>query len=343
MDAEKEAARLKERYGRNRTATTDAPFVSRRFLLPGVEDPSIWGVRCKPGKEKEIVFALTKRMEEWGRSANPLPIISAFERASIQGYVYVEARKQADVHTALEGISNVFPRTKLALVPIKEMPDLLRVAPTKPLVTGSYVRIKKGKYAGDLGQVDDSEPNANTASVRLVPRLDYNLADDRAPMIDGSIGGSDKKRKRDGASGLNKVATRPPQRLFNDADAKKKDAKHLEPISTFDKKQWRYHGDNYINGFLLKDFKLNQLITEHVDPKLEEVTMFTSEGADGTEALDLGALQATIKNAAVTESYQPGDVVEVYEGEQQGVAGKVSTVRADIASITITEAIYKAR
>ena len=303
----------------------DVEVVPKRLLLPSVDDPSIWSVKCKPGKEKEAVFAVTKRIEEWARTKTPVPIISTFERGHISGYIYVESRKQADVYTSLDGISIVYPRSKITLVPIKEMPDLLRVIPTKPLVNGSYVRIKKGKYQGDLAQVDDSEPNGNTASVRLVPRLDYGLNEE-----------NDKKRNHDRAFGPNKVV-RPPQRLFSEAEAKKKESRYLESLSTFDKKQWRYRNENFINGFLIKDFKLNQLQIDNVDPKLEEVTMFASGAADGTENLDLAALQATLKNKASSESYQPGDAVEVYEGEQQGVVGKVLSVRADIASIRITE------
>jgi transcription elongation factor SPT5 len=338
MDAEKQAEILKERYGRSRTTAADVAHVPKRMLLPGVDDPSIWGVKCKERKEKEAVFAVTRRIEELARSKTSCPIISAFERASMPGYLYVEARRQADVFAALDGISNVFPRTKIILVPIKEMPDLLRVIKSKALEVGSYVRIKRGKYAGDLAQVDDFEPNSLTASLRIVPRLDYGLNEDtKAPMVDGNIKGTDKKRARAAAFGLNKVATRPPQRLFSEIEAKRKEAKYLESIKAFDKKQWRYKNQHFVNGFLVQDFKLNHLQTENVDPKLEEVTMFTSGAADGTENLDLAALAASIKNTSTTESYLPGDMVEVYEGEQQGVLGKAIMIHEDIVTVRVTE------
>ena len=40
MDAEKQAQLLKERYGRNRMAESDALVVPKRLLLPSVDDPS---------------------------------------------------------------------------------------------------------------------------------------------------------------------------------------------------------------------------------------------------------------------------------------------------------------
>ncbi|KAL9099446.1 MAG: hypothetical protein Q9163_005058 [Psora crenata] len=339
LDAEEQAALLREKYGRRTATTSNAAIVPRRLLLPSVDDPSIWGVKCKPGKEREIVFAITKRLEERAGTKNPMPIISAFERGgSMIGYVYIEALRQADVLSALDGIMNVYPRTKIVLVPIKEMPDLLRVTKSEQLNPGGYVRLKRGKYAGDLAQIDEVETNGLEASLRIVPRLEYGQNEDNnAPMVDGNIRGETQKRKRAGAMGLNNAAVRPPPRLFSEVEAKKKHSKYLQQMSTFDKKHWQYLGDTYINGFLVKDVKIQHLITENVNPTLEEVTRFTAGAEDGTENLDLSALAATLKKGTANEDYLPGDVVEVYEGEQSGVVGKAVAVRGDIVTVSVTD------
>lgn len=341
LDAEKEAERLRNLYGRSRTtAAKDINTLPKRLLLPGVDDPSIWGVKCKPGKEREVVFAVVRRLEERALTRNPLPIFSTFERGNnIPGFIYVEARRQADVTAALDGISNVYPRgDKTVLIPIKEMPDLMRVSKTEQLQPGGYVRIKRGKYVGDLAQIDDVEENGLGVTLRIVPRLDYGLNEDaNAPMVDGSIKGDIQKRKRHAAYGSTNPALRPPQRLFSDLEAKKKHSRHLQSQSTFDKKHWTYMGDTYINGFLIKDFRLQGLITENVNPTLEEVTRFTAGAEDGTENLDLSALAASLKSGAAKDNYLPGDIVEVYEGEQQGVCGKAVSVQGDIVTLTVSE------
>ena len=336
MDAEEQARKLKERYGRRQTTASDAVTVPKRLLLPSVEDPSIWGVKCKPGKEREIVLSIMKRIEERVLTKNPLPIISAFERGGTMiGYVYVEARKQADITNALDGLSNVYPRTKMVLVPIKEMPDLLRVTKTEQLRPGGYVRLKRGKYAGDLAQIDDVETNGLEVSLRIVPRLDYGLNEDaNAPMIDNGVKGDVQKRKRQNALGLTNPAARPPQRLFSDVEAKKKHSKYLQ-MSTLDRKSWTYLNETYMNGFLIKDFKIQHLTTQNVNPTLEEVTKFTAGAEDGTENLDLTALAASLRNNTGNDSYLPGDMVEVYEGEQQGVMGKAVSVRGDIVTMSV--------
>ena len=336
MDAEQQAEILKEKYGRSaRPGASTATTTPRQYLLPDVSDPSIWAVKCKPGKERELIFAITKRREERASTRSPIPIICAFERAAMPGYVYVEAPKQADVFAALEGVSNIYPRTKILLVPIKERPDLLRVIKTKELIPGGYVRIKRGIYAGDLAQIDDTEKNANEVSLLIVPRLSYGLDEDnKAPMVTGNINAADRKRK----AGPNKLATRPPQRLFSEVEAKKKHAKNLNSSFSYDgKREWKYYNKTYINGFLREDHKISNVQTENVNPKLEEVTMFTQGGADGAENLDLAALAASLKNTTSNESYLPGDVVEVYDGEQQGVYGKAVAVSGDIVTLSVLE------
>lgn len=276
-------------------------------------------------------------MEERVGTKNPLPITSALERKNIAGYVYIEARRQADVLTALEGILNVYPRSAINLVPIKEMPDLLRVTKSEQLQPGGYVRIKRGMYANDLAQIDDVETNGLEASLRIVPRLDYGQSEENAPMVHGGIAGEAQKRKRLNAMGLTNAATRPPPRLFSDVEAKKRHSRHLTQVSTFDKHHWQYKNENYINGFLVKDFKIQHLITENVNPTLEEVTRFSAGADDGTENLDLTALAATLKKGTANESYLPGDMVEVFEGEQQGAFGKAVSVRGDIVTMSVLD------
>ena len=336
MSAEKQAELLREKYGRRQMAAGDAVHVPKRLLLPSVEDPSIWGVKCKPGKEREVVFAITKRVEERFGTKDPMPLISAFERGgTMLGYVYIEARKQADVLKALDGIMNVYPRTKIVLVPIKEMPDLLRVTKSEQLQPGGYVRVKRGKYQGDLAQIEDIETNGLEATLRIVPRLDYGVKD-TAPMVDGGIRGELAKRKRAGAFGLNNAAVRPPPRRFSEAEAKKDKDKSLSSTGNMEHKSWQYDNDTYVNGFLIKDFKIQHLVTENVNPQLEEVTRFTAGAEDGAENLDLAALAATLKKTTAVDNYLPGDMVEVYEGEQSGVSGKAVAVRGDIVTIAVT-------
>jgi transcription elongation factor SPT5 len=216
----------------------------------------------------------------------------------------------------------------MILIPVKEMPDLLRVTKSEQLVPGGWVRIKRGKYQGDLAQIEEVETNGLEVTVRLVPRLDYGLNEDSSGI------NGDSKRKRPGAGS---AVSRPPQRLFSEAEAKKKHSRYMSAATSLGGKSWTYFGDTYVDGFLIKDMKVQHLITKNVNPQLDEVTKFARGADDGTANLDLAALAATLKNSVPDDSYIPGDTVEVFEGEQKGVVGKTMSTRGDIVTIKVSE------
>lgn len=129
----------------------------------------------------------------------------------------------------------------------------------------------------------------------------------------------------------------PPQRFFNFEEvAKVWDRKLITKRGN----AYVFGQDTYRNGFIEKDIKTSALITEDVNPSLEEITMFAKQ--DGTESAD-GSLEANIdlsiisnaaKKAAITV-LQPGDHVEVFEGEQSGVHGSVDSITNEIATLRV--------
>ena len=334
LDAEAAAQRLKERYGRRTTqGLAKGSFVPQNLLMPSVDDPSIWGFKCKPGKEREIVMALTKKIQQRMSTGRSLKVCSAFERggpgAPMQGFIFVEAKRKQDAEDALTGVADVY-RGQQMLVPVKEMPDLLRVKKSKPLEIGAYVRIKRGPYGGDLGMVNEYDENGLDVEVRLVPRLDYGLNEDLHRP-------AQEKRKRNGFGPAPTPVNRPPQRLFNENEAKKRTARDLQNISTLTGRRFIYKKDTYEDGFLLKNFRKNALETEKVDPKLEEITKLTKTAADGSETLDLETLAHSLRNSGADGAYVPGDEVEVYQGEQRGIIGKVEGVNGSILRIKVSQ------
>ncbi|KAI1100810.1 transcription initiation protein [Jackrogersella minutella] len=328
-DLERAAEGYVRKYGNRRAARGlgDSAIVPQRLLLPSVDDPGIWGVRCKEGKEREVIMAIMKRVAERHNTKDQLAITAAFERGGpnsiMKGLIYVEAPRQSDVMLALEDMMNVYPRSKLILVDIKERPDLMRVQKTPTLEPGAWVRLRRpAKHSGDLAQVLDITENGLDARVRYIPRLDYGLRDE-------SISAADKKRKRP------VIGPRPPQRLFSEVEARKRHPRTLQYSSQTN--TWNYNGDEFEKGFQVKDIKIQHLIVSDVNPTLEEVTKFASGGEDGVENIDLKSLAASLKDSNANVTYLPGDVVEVYEGEQKGVVGKATNVQADIVTIQVTE------
>lgn len=302
-DAQKLAAQFKERYGRaNKYRGEDSGFVSQRFLLPSINDPSIWAIRCRPGKEKEIVKKLLKRkLTLRGKPSEP-KFLSAFQRDNFTGYIYIEAEKLTAVDVAIRGFPDIYASNKL-LVPVEEFPNLLRASKSSDVKVepGSYVRVKRGKFKGDLAIVDNVEDNGLEVILQLVPRIDY-----KGGEIDEDTG----KRKRISSK------FRPPQRLFS-----KKDALEYDPSNLIVKSNtsFYYKGEEYIDGFLFKQFKLQFLETQNVHPKLEEISRFNTGDDD---KLDLTSIAQSLKSSKATV-FNTGDRVQVLQGEQQGLQGDV--------------------
>ncbi|KAG8839542.1 transcription elongation factor spt5 [Serendipita sp. 400] len=330
MSSEELAKRLRERYARTDQRVEELASVPQRMLMPSVNDPNLWQIKVKPGRERDIVLSLFRKKLDFEYKGKPLQIISAFERSSIQGYIYVEARSKEAVITACANLVGIYRRDPI-LIPINEMAPLLQLKRREiDLQPGAWVRLKRGKYQGDLAQVVDITDNGEEAGIRFLPRIDMNPRE--TELIDGKL-----KRKRGGNTTSTGVG-RPPARPFNPEEVLriwgKKNAVRRGP-------SWIFQGETFTNGFLEKDIRVSALVIENVVPTLDEVAVFLGNDKDkngigggskeGTAA-NLAALAEAIRRP-VTMSFQPGDHVEVFQGEQVGARGVVDSVIGDVVLI----------
>lgn len=275
----------------------------------------------QPGRERDIVFSLMRKAIDLEYTARPLSILSAFQRDSLPGMIYVEARSSQQVSQACNGLVGVYPSRGIALVPIDEMASLLQIKKRdSTIVNGNWVRIKRGKYQGDLAQVLEVAGNGEDVALKFVPRIDF------SPRDDASLDG--RKRKKTGAG---PASMRPPQSFFN----------YEEAIKVYGRKAvtkrhttYVFQNDTYRHGFIEKDFKISGLMVEGVNPTLDEIAQF-SRHQDGEidNHIDLSVVAEASRKAAVSV-LQPGDHVEVFEGEQAGVQGVVDSINQEIVTIT---------
>ncbi|KAI0062514.1 transcription elongation factor Spt5 [Artomyces pyxidatus] len=323
QDLARIAEDVSQRYKRSSIRYTgDMNEVPQRLLMPSVNDANLWQVRCKPGRERDIVFSLMRKAIDLEYSTRPLSILSAFQRDSLAGIIYVEARSQKQVSEACNGLVGVYPSRGINLVPIEEMASLLLIKKQDLTVApGSWVRMKRGKYQGDLAQVMDITENGEEVGLKFIPRIDLNPKDEVAP--DG------KKRKKTGLA--MSTGIRPPQRFFN----------YEEVVKVYGRKMvskrnqvYVFQNDTYKDGFIEKDYKLNALVLENVNPTLDEITRFGKgqDGGEGENTVDLSIIAEASRKAAIAV-LQPGDHVEVFEGEQSGVHGVVDSISQDIVTV----------
>ncbi|CAE6436776.1 unnamed protein product [Rhizoctonia solani] len=322
----------KDRYQRSAARYTgDADQVPQRLLMPSVNDPHLFQVRVKVGREKELVFSLMRKYMDKEHTNNPLEIFSAFQRDSLPGLIYVEAHDAKQVSTALNGLVGAYISSGIKLVPIDEMSSLLKIKRVETTVQpGAWVRIKRGKYAGDLAQVIDVTENGEEVGLKFIPRIDLTPRDD--PM-GGGVDPKTGKRKKPGMS----IPTgRPPQRFFNVEEVTK--AYGPRSVGRRQANAYVFMNDTYKDGFIEKDIRLTGIQTDNVNPTLDEITQFAgTHGEDGAHRsdFDLSAIAEASRKTA-TAVLQPGDHVEVFEGEQTGVYGVVESISGEIVLLRAT-------
>lgn len=230
--------------------------------------------------------------------------------------LYLEARQAAAVTAAVNGIVGVYIGRGVQLVPIEEMAPLLRIKKKEiNLTPGMWVRLRRGRYTGDLAQVIDTDQlTSGVVGVKFVPRIDLTPREKKQERITNGKGGL-------GSS------FRPQQRLFNYDDVRKI---YGHQARSGMNGGYIFDGDEYIDGFCFKDIKINLLTTEDVNPTLDEVSKFSGEG--NTNKFDLSAIAEANRNMS-SSFVTPGDQVEVFEGELAGLLGSVETIAADTISI----------
>ncbi|VDI63447.1 transcription elongation factor SPT5 [Mytilus galloprovincialis] len=193
------------RYGEGEEMSDE---ITQQGLLPGVKDPNLWLVKCRIGEERTTAIQVMRKYIAYQFEDEPLQIKAVISKESLKGYIYVEAYKQTHVKQAIEGIGNLrMGIWAQQMVPIKEMTDVMKIVKeSAQLKPRSWVRLKRGVFKDDLGQVDFVEPAQNYVHLKLIPRIDYTKPRGFAKTKDNNQAEKRKKKRR------------PAQKLF-DPDA----------------------------------------------------------------------------------------------------------------------------
>ncbi|PHU20851.1 putative transcription elongation factor SPT5 -like protein 2 [Capsicum chinense] len=81
---------------------------------------------------------------------------------------------KSHVREACKGMRNIFLKNKMVMVPIKEMSDVFTVKKReREFLNGSWVRLKRGTYKGDLAQIVNGDDIRRRVTVKLIPRIDF--------------------------------------------------------------------------------------------------------------------------------------------------------------------------
>ena len=236
--------------------------ITQQALMPGVKDPNLWMIKCKIGEEKQTVLQLMRKYIAYAKSDEPLQIKSVVAPEGIKGYIYIEAYKQTHVKQAIQSLGNLrMGQYKQTMVPITEMTEVLKVTKDSAQVkVGQWVRLKRGLFKDDLGQVDYIDTQ-NNVHLKLIPRVDYS-------RMRGALRGTNANENENAAQ-KRKRFKRPPAKLF-DIDAIKAIGGEVSNDGDF----IIFESNRYRRGFLYKSFNINAIQIDGVKPTLSELEKF---------------------------------------------------------------------
>ncbi|KAI3926162.1 hypothetical protein MKW98_028298, partial [Papaver atlanticum] len=284
----------------------DTNDVEQQALLPSVKDPKLWIVKCAIGREREAAFFLMQKCIDQGDGMN---IKSAIALDYLKNYVYIEADKEAHVKEACKGLK-MLNTTKVMLVPIKEMRDVLTVkGKTMDIVKDMWVRVKIGIYKGDLAKVVNVFDMRQRVMVKLVPRVDLQAIADK---LEGRR--------------VTKKAIVPTPRLININEARKLNI----PVHTRKGRSTGMHfdvfdGKTFSEGFLYKTLSMKSISYQNIQPSFDELQKFSEPGHGVGRIMSMSTSVANGRKCP----FMKGDAVIVVKGDLTNLMGWVEKVDED--------------
>ncbi|XP_059631665.1 putative transcription elongation factor SPT5 homolog 1 isoform X1 [Cornus florida] len=305
---------IQARYARSNHTEYDEETtdVEQQALLPSVRDPKLWMVKCAIGREREVAVSLMQKSIDKG---SELQIRSAIALDHLKNYIYIEADKEAHVREACRGMRSIYA-TKVMLVPIKEMTDVLSVeSKAIDLSRDTWVRMKIGTYKGDLAKVVDVDNVRQRVTVKLIPRIDLQAV----------------ASKLEGREAPKKKAFVPPPRFMNVDEAREM---HIRVERRRDPMTGDYfeniNGMMFKDGFLYKTVSMKSISTQNIQPTFDELEKFRQPGESGDG--DMASLSTLFANRKKGH-FMKGDRVIVVKGDLKNLKGSVEKVEEGIVYI----------
>ncbi|XP_031488629.1 putative transcription elongation factor SPT5 homolog 1 [Nymphaea colorata] len=305
---------IQEKYGRSAQSEYDEETtdVEQQALLPSVKDPKLWMVKCAIGHEREVAVCLMQKYLDLQSQGNDLQIRSVIALDHLKNYIYVEADREAHVKEAIKGLRNIFSSSKVMLVPIKEMTDVLSVeSKSVELSKDKWVRVKLGTYKGDLAKVVDVDNVRQRVTIKLLPRIDLQAL---ANKLEGKEVGKKKTFV-------------PPPRRINMREIREMNfpvERKWDPVTGL---HFETVDNNMIkDGYLYKVVSVKSITSQISQPTLDELEKFGKSGDDASG--DMASLSSLFANRKKGH-FVKGDAVVVVQGDLINLKGRVEKVEED--------------
>ncbi|CAA9989220.1 transcription elongation factor SPT5, putative [Plasmodium knowlesi strain H] len=141
--------------------------------LTTFDSPKMWLIKLfKNGVERNIAMGIYYKYMKL--KDNDFNIKGVYVSDNLKGYIYVEADSLYMLKRFLLGFKFI-NLNEMTIVPVQELTSIFSMCHSKVIIpkVNEYVRIKRGVYMNDIGQIFEVHEKGIYAIVRLIPRIEY--------------------------------------------------------------------------------------------------------------------------------------------------------------------------
>ncbi|GAW81914.1 transcription elongation factor SPT5 [Plasmodium gonderi] len=141
--------------------------------LTTFDSPKMWLIKLfKNGVERNLAIGIYYKYMKL--KDNDFNIKGIYVSDNLKGYIYVEADSLYMLKRFLLGFKFI-NLNEISIVPVQELTSIFSMCHSKVIIpkVNEYVRIKRGVYMNDIGQIFEVHEKGIYAIVRLIPRIEY--------------------------------------------------------------------------------------------------------------------------------------------------------------------------
>ncbi|ETB63386.1 hypothetical protein YYC_00179 [Plasmodium yoelii 17X] len=151
----------------------DEEYFDETEGLNAFDSPKMWLIKLfKNGAERHLAMGIYYKYMKL--QSSEFNIKGIYVSDDLKGYIYIEADSLYMLKRFLLGFKFI-NLNDISIVPVQELTSIFAMSHSKVVIpkVNEYVRIKRGVYANDIGQIFEVHEKGIYAIVRLIPRILY--------------------------------------------------------------------------------------------------------------------------------------------------------------------------
>ncbi|SCP05155.1 transcription elongation factor SPT5, putative [Plasmodium ovale] len=153
--------------------SVDEEYFDEGECLSTFDSPKMWLIKLfKNGVERNLAMGIYYKYMKL--KDNDFNIKGIYVSDNLKGYIYIEADSLYMLKRFLLGFKFI-NLNEISIVPVQELTSIFAMCHSKVIIpkVNEYVRIKRGVYTNDIGQIFEVHEKGIYAIVRLIPRIVY--------------------------------------------------------------------------------------------------------------------------------------------------------------------------